>query len=356
MVKGDKADKEKSGGAPPPIGDPIVDAGIVAFLNTSTNNPPHVPVAALVSPRPVQANDHFLFPEPVPKLPWEMDLEERRRASKDPRIMKQVREEDQWIGTSCSGLWKLLRPYAKPIADWKINYEQMGQFFASLEVKSVTFAGRVIEVFDPKATGSINALILCKCFLMLLDPSHEYCDMFVRHCFDRFDRQSLDECIRKKDILQANLKPPQDPSAAAVSKKKKKKGDTDPRPATMVSGATYGNVMGLRALLPGMLTNDDTRIEFSEFRSVFLNPNNGDWVGTFAVALFEAAVKYCAAPYGRLPTIPLRWLNLIEPLPFTSLMHDADIALLREIEISGIDPRATKEKKKKRSSSSSSKK
>jgi hypothetical protein len=346
---------------PPPVGDPIVDAGVIAFLNTSTGNPappagsPAGAAVTVTAARPVQANDHFLFPEPLPKLPWEMDLEERRRASKDPRIMKQIREEDEWLGTSCSGLWKLFRTYAKPIADWKINHEQLTLCFTTLGVRSATFANRVIEVFDPNFAGSVNALIICKIFSILLDATHEYCDFFVRHCYDRFDRISMEDCIRKKTIMTADLRPPEDAVLNAGKKKKKKKGDTDPRLATMVSGATYDNVRAFKELLPTVITVDDTRVEYAEFKVFFLDPKNGDFVGTFAVALFEAAVKYCAPPYGRLPTIPLRWLNLIEPLPFSPVMHDADIALLKEIEITGIDPRAQKDKKKKRSASTSSK-
>ena len=344
--KGEREEKSKAAVTltVPAAGDPVVDAGLQAFLNSS---------AVASPPRPTQANDHFLFPSPLPKLPWEMDLDERRRASKDPRIMKQVREEDQWLDTSCSGLWKLLRAHARPIADWKLNYELLCAFFSSLDVRGATFPAKVMQVFDPNGTGTVNALIICKSFLMMLDPSHELCEALVRHCFDRFDRPATQDAINKKDILKANLRPPPDPAVAAKAGGggKKKKADSDPRPLTMVSGATYLNVEGLKKLLVDFQTKDEFLIEYLEFRKLFLNRQNGEWVGSFAVALFEVAAKYCTAPEGRLPTIPLRWLNTIEPVPFSDVMHDADIVLLKEIEITGVDPRANKDKKKKRSSS-----
>lgn len=322
----------------------VVDLGVQAFLNGT-------PVAA--PPRVPQHNDHFFFPEILPKLPWEMFLDERRRVSRNPRIMKQVLEEDQWLGTSCSGLWKLMAPHAKSINDWKMNYEQVDTFFSELGVKGTHFVPRVIEVFDPTAQGFLNALILCKLFLMVLTPAHEMCEFFVAHCFSRFDRQPDTDVIIKKSLFTAVLRPPLDRNSAefknSISKKKKsKKGDNDPRPVSLNSGATWGNVDGLKTLLPTITLKNELVIDYAEFRTLFLNPNNGEWVGTFALSLFECGSKYFTAPYGRLPCIPLRWLNTIEPIPFGDVIHDADIVLLKEIEISGIDPKVGAMDKKKK--------
>lgn len=320
---------------------------------------------------------------PPPKMPWEMHYEERRRHSKDPRIMKQLAEEDQWVGTSCSSLWRKIRVFALPKNDWIFSREQFLQFLTSNGVKGPQFMAKVVQVFDPSATGIINGLVMCKQLHLAL-TTKPLSDKIAHHCFERFDRPIGSENISLQELKKCKLLTPQEVAARSVKKGKKSPSSTfsggGGREA-MMSGARYENVDGLKRLVlapllsssvllssgigsgVGMPPNhndddpdpeastavQDRPITFPEFLAFFTDERNGEWIGSFVVPIMECCVKYCIPPAGALPLIALRWLRSIEPLPVSNDMYDSDVMLLREIEATGIDPTMqSKEKKKKK--------
>jgi hypothetical protein len=320
---------------------------------------------------------------PPPKMPWEMHYEERRRHSKDPRIMKQLAEEDQWVGTSCSSIWKKIRVFALPKNDWIFSREQFLQFLTSNGVKGPQFMAKVVQVFDPLASGVINGLVMCKQLHLALTTT-PLCEKIARHCFERFDRPIGSENISLLELKKCKLLTPQEVAARSVKKGKKGPATTFSSGAgreAMMSGARYENVDGLKrlvlapllsssALLSSGIGSDgldvpprgpeddsaeasaavqDRPITFPEFLVLFTDEHNGDWIGSFIVSIMECCVKYCIPPAGTLPLIALRWLRSIEPLPVSNDMYDSDVVLLREIEATGIDPTMqSKDKKKKK--------
>lgn len=327
----------------------------------------------------------FLKPNgPPPTMPWEMAYEERRRHSKDPRVMKQLAEEDQWKGTSCSAIWKKLRVFALPKNDWIFTSDLFLQFLTVNSVKGTQFMAKVLQVFDPSASGLINGLVVCKQLHLAL-TTQPLCERIAHHCFERFDRLIGDDHISLKYLKKCKLMTPHEIAARSQRKGGKKGGSTGGISGggqvreTMVSGARYDNVEGLKRLMMGASSSqsssavlsptsehnddedardenkllerevEDQEIPFSLFLGFFLDERNGDWIGSFIVPILECCVKYCIPPAGTLPLIPLRWLRSIEPLPATNAMYDSDVMMLREIELTGIDPtQQSKDKKKKK--------
>ena len=290
----------------------------------------------------LQVEQHFGKLQPLLSVPWELSWEERRRLSRDPRIVKQVADEDQWERTVVSGLWKRLRVYCLPRHDWRMDKEAFAQFAAASGVRTKHFVDKLFEVFDHDNTGFINGLVLTKVLeIALTDPMLG--ERFARHCFDRFDRSIGSDEISVSQLMSTQLRNPDD----VVEAKGKKKNHRE-APECTINGARYHSVEGLKQLVQTapQLQGAQT-ITFSAFRELFTDPSNGEWVGTFVLHLLECAAKYFSPPAGRLPTVPLRWLQTTEPVPPTEDVFDADIILLREVESAGIDPNAQDKKKKK---------
>ena len=317
----------------------------------------------------LSSTDPFTSRQHMPKMPWEMSLDERRRTSKDPRIAKQVADEDQWNGTVVQGLWKKFRPYSTPQNDWIISRDAFSEYLrASVGLESEYLVQHLHSIFDPREEKQYNGLVLCKMFQIALTTQPTQ-DQILSHCFDKFDRPIGSNILSKKMIMGCTLQ-----SRAGVDKKKnknpsKKKGGASVIPFTMCSGADYDCVEGLKRILrrseKEMMTTSqqavdssppcgaatrsgtDDDISFDQFKMMCLDPQNGDWVSTFQLALFECAAKYFCPPCGKLPLVALRWLNTITPIPLSDEIYDADIVLLREIEVLGCDPSFVKKDKKK---------
>lgn len=460
-------------------------------------------------PPPTGIIDHFISPPMMPRLPWELSIEERQRISKDPRTMKQMSDIDRWDNTPLKHIWARIRSFALAKKDWVMTGEEVGDWLKSEGVKSELVVDRLLDVFYPKEAGTLsanegtiasgiaassakgyspinnfggtvsssnstnisppatasktsatatnqlvktraelrreehrskryNAIILCK-YLELGITTRPYSDLFIQHCFDQFDRPLGTVRLSKTMIFQSNIKTPvvgKKSKGSAIPKSSStnsasppsspntpRKGKKSKGPLKMGSGATYPMIEPLKRLiemgefditqpsrnptaklpaindiikkvsdrplamghsptfikeeLQAMKKNYDTLpppepqsslegtsaqtnslpitaddITYEMFRAAFLDPRNSEWVAAFTLPLLECCLKYFSPPAGALPLVSLKWLKDISAVPVSEVQHDADSALLREIEELGYDPWAAPKKKRSKSPAS----
>lgn len=199
----------------------------------------------------------MLRPQVLPKMPWEMNLDERRKVSCDPRIVKQVAQEAQWDNTVCSGIWQRVRQFALPKNDWMLNKEQFTQLLLANGAKGAHFCEKIFQVYDSlHNTGLINGLYVCKILhLALTTPPHNA--LFIRHCFERFDKPLQSTAIPVEDLMNCMLL--RDDEIVKSKGKKSKKGgggggsgamgERGKKPEAMVCGARYEMVEGLKQIV-----------------------------------------------------------------------------------------------------------
>jgi hypothetical protein len=291
----------------------------------------------------VATNQHFFKPTALPPLPWEMGFTDRKRQSKDPRMMKHTTDEAQWDATMMRDVWKRIRQHALPLSDWYMDPEQAAGLFRASGVSNEPLCRKLVAVFDPKETGTINGLVLCK-QLQLGLQQEPYQNRLVSHCFNKFDRPPVADEIHLYPVFAVAL---QNPADAAVAKRGTKKSTL---PLALVAGANYEQVSAFRVLTDALQTATPGVVTFGEFKAAFLDPENAFFVGTFIGGLFECAAALYTPPLGALPTVALRWLVTATPVPASTQLFDADVLLLREAEIAGGDAVVKKKAKKAKSS------
>lgn len=329
------------------------NASFASATSGQQRQAPGTPAALAAPPIPVvlAPNEHFFNPQAPEKMPWEMTLEERRRASKDPRIRKQVADEDQWNGTVVQGVWRKIRQFAMPTKNWVMSPDDFRAMLNANGIEGRHMQEKLLVTFDPRKEGRYNGLVVCKIMEIALNPAGKFCEDFVRHCFNQFDRANPHDEFLEREVLQRVKL--QNPAELAAGGKKgsgsggKRSGGS--LPLTMLSGATFDMVEGLKQCWDAgtIVTVRDTVITYGEFRHGFLDPINAAWVASFFTCFLEVAASKFAPPNGTLPLVPLRWLVTTEPVDSSEEMADADVLLLREIEELGVDPLSPKKDKKK---------
>ena len=243
--------------------------------------------------------EHFTQPRPLPKMPWEMEYEERRHNSKDPRIQKQLAESRQWQNTCMEGIWDRLLCFTSPDSDWNMTQDDFRNWLSYEGIRSSFLKEKLLLIFDPPQSdvgsrGAIpsmkkcyNALKVCKVLEAAL-LTYPYQDLFIQHCYERFDRpvgtdrvsQSLIMATQLRETNGTSLPAPGAGRAAVVGpfdddtnpfKVKGKKGASKKRRSvgglktTMASGASYRMVEALKAIIVRgdfeSMREDRTRIE-----------------------------------------------------------------------------------------------
>eukprot|EP00744_Colponema_vietnamica_P012986 GILI01018217.1.p1 GENE.GILI01018217.1~~GILI01018217.1.p1 ORF type:complete len:477 (-),score=54.10 GILI01018217.1:52-1461(-) len=246
--------------------------------------------------------DHFVTPQMLPTLPWELSIEERQRISKDPRIMKQMSDIDRWDNTPLKCIWQRMRQFATAKNDWLMTGDEVAAWLKFEGIQSEMVVDRLLDIFYPKESGTMmaiaettangiaspsspvtsgttlvsppttaskqsgqassqqvknraeirredhrkkqyNGIILCK-YLELGVTTRPYSDLFIQHCFDQFDRPLGSVRLSKDLILRSTIKAPQ------VKKKKgqspvegqRSTSNTPPRTSTPRRGKSKGPV------------------------------------------------------------------------------------------------------------------
>jgi hypothetical protein len=299
---------------------------------------------------PLAPNDHFARPKAPQPMPWELAFGDRKAVSKDPRMMKHCRDEAQWKGTIMEGVWLDIRKFAPALNDWIMTREQLSELLVYWGIASAHMHGKVSDLLDPKDTNKINALVLCK-YLELVAQSPELRPVLLKHCYDMFDQ--VNSMLSTRLVMTAELaNPAETGSAGSGSPGRKKKGST--LPATMRSGASFRQVAAFRVLLTSLSLSDPEYVTLEEFSTMAFDEEHSYFVAACAPQIIEVMCSRCSPPRGSLPLLSMRWLLTTEPVAAGEEMYDADIVLLRALEISGGE-NAKKDSKKKKTSASPTK-
>lgn len=273
-------------------------------------------------------------------LPWLLKYEERRQVSNEERIKRQVGLELQWANRPVKMLWSQLSLFALPSKDYKMLDKDFLAFLAACGISHL-IQERIFEVVRLLSGGVLDGFVFCKAIdLALENPAT--CDPIVQHCFKSLplpcDRG--EEVLRLKDIDRALTL--LDRTAKAKERRKGLKKTKLPQKNVLVS-VRRKQLVAVKALF----TSEEQELSYENFKHIFFN-DDGVLGSAFVKQIIEACAKYFHEPFGRYPSIPLRWLNTITPLPFADTPADADSLLLQDVEYTGIDPNSKKKKWKRR--------
>lgn len=280
-------------------------------------------------------NDHFFRPKPPSEMPWEMKFAERKKLSKDPRMVKHTADAAQWDGTIVGGIWKHIEKHALAINDWMMNAEQFAGLMRSWNINSEHLQRKLREMIGYNADGNVNGLVVCK-YLELLLTSPQYKDIIAAHCYNLFDRP--DDVVVPAVVANCQLAPPPDPNAKKAGRAKK-----STLPTQMKAGAMFHHVEALKVVLSSIPLKDPEQLTLEEFAKAFYDLDNVFLVTACAQQVLEVLASRCCPPHGQMPLLSMRWLKTVEPVQAGGDMYDADISLLREMELAGGD--AVKSKK-----------
>lgn len=261
-------------------------------------------------------------------MPWEKPFSDRKACSKDPRMMKHTRDEAQWNGTPVQGVWRDIRKFALALNDWIMVPDQLLALMQYWGIQSAYLHAKLWELMDPKMTGKMNGLVFCK-FLEMMVTDPRFRPDLVRLCYELFDRSS-GEHLDLQLVRSVELANPAD--AQAAKGKKKKSGGL---PLTMKSGATYNHVQALLAILPCVVQSNPNVLTFEEFNIAVSDPAAHVFWTAAAPQMLELFCARCGPPHGTVPLLSMRWLATTEPVAAGEVMHDADVILLRQLELAG---------------------
>ncbi|RNE97340.1 hypothetical protein TraAM80_09372 [Trypanosoma rangeli] len=270
--------------------------------------------------------------------PLDMDYEERRRMTHEPRVRRQLELEDQWKGTFMEGIWKGMRRFARPVDDYKVSENRFYEYLVSVGISSEFLGNKLYKVFQSEACPEVDFLRVCKAIhLGLTEIGTSF--KFLEHCYKSLAQGPVSEELDCATVMRAcELQRRMNAQKTA-------------------STALELKLQQLEGVLQYFEETGETSVDIGVFRFMFFEERWRYWAGTFIKPLLEAAAKYFSFPYGVFPTIPLRWTKTTEPLSYDSHeVYDADSLLLRNVELTGGDNTIKKKKSRKGLSTSSSRK
>ncbi|RNF20205.1 uncharacterized protein Tco025E_03907 [Trypanosoma conorhini] len=263
--------------------------------------------------------------------PWDMDYEERRRMTHEPRVRRQLELEDQWKYTCMEGIWDGMRRFARPTEDYKVSEARFREYLVSVGISSEFLENKLYDVFKSEKSPEVDFLRTCKALhLGLTEVGTSF--KFLEHCYNSLALSPVSEELDRATIQRAcELQRRRNDKKTALT-------------------AWELKLQQLEGVLQYFEETGETSFDIGAFRSMFFDEKWRYWAGSFIKPLLEAAAKYFSFPYGVFPTIPLRWTKTTEPLPYDRhAVYDADSLLLRNVELAGGDTAAKKKKGRKSS-------
>ncbi|EKF30682.1 hypothetical protein MOQ_005500 [Trypanosoma cruzi marinkellei] len=248
--------------------------------------------------------------------PWDMGYEERRRATHEPRVIRQLELEDEWKGSCMEGIWNGMRRFALPMDDYKVSEACFYEYLASVGINSVFLGNKLYGIFRLDKSPEVDFLRVCKAIhLGLTDSSTSF--KFLEHCYKSLPISPISEELERTTVIK-------------VSELQRHKKDQ----RIVAAAAAELRLQQLEGILQYYEETGEAIFDIGAFCSLFFEEKWRYWAGSFIKQLLEAAAKYFSFPYGVFPTIPLRWTRTTEPLPYDrNALHDADSLLLRNVEL-----------------------
>ncbi|RHW66953.1 hypothetical protein DPX39_000067600 [Trypanosoma brucei equiperdum] len=266
--------------------------------------------------------------------PWYLGYEERRRLTRDPRVVRQLELEDEWKDTCLEGVWMGFRRFARPLNDFKITEACFHEYLSFVGISNEYLRNRITSLFRLENSAEIDCLRVCKVlFTGLTEESTS--SKFLDHCF---------RCI------------PSNPVSGDVEVDIVKKACEAQHTITDKKFPTELRIQQLEGVLRYFNEAEEPNFNLETFKDLFFHPDWCLWASSFIKCIYEAAAKYFSAPNGILPPVPLRWIKAAEPLPFDrNDIYDADALLLRNVEILGRENGDVKKRRKSPGKARSSK-
>ena len=283
-------------------------------------------------------NLHFLAPKPPEKQIWELGIEERKKLAKDPKVKKQVLDEDQFAGTNIEVVWQRVRGVCSSLDGWQMTQQSFVTLCRAHGLTNEYLQKRLITIFDKDKSGCINGVLFTKhLYTAINDPA---CDLFVNAAFDIFDREFGNDDDVETAYLTSALKL-QNPAVKAKKKSKKKKDDNGE--LEKQGYVTYPMQEAARKCLrdyPRANPFIVTRADFARWWEA-----DADLIAAFLCNILEVAAHvYWTTELPKISGLFLKTLDAVQEEPFS----DADWWLLNECNRLGYDPLAKESKKGKK--------
>ena len=274
-------------------------------------------------------NGHFITPRPPEKQTWELAYDDRKKRALDPKVRKQICDEEHFVGTNVSAVWERVRQHCAP-GTWTLTHQAFQQFCRSSGLTSEYLAKRLVGIFDKDKTGAIHGLVFLKhLHTMINDPS---VDHFVNTAFELFERRpGYDDAVESSYF--SNTLKLQDPAIGGKKKKKKKAASsTDVEKQGQIT--YYMQEAARKCLKEYQRTNPFvvTRADFAKWWEC-----DADLIAAFLCPILEVtACVYFKSDLPKIPNAFYKALDPVEEAPFS----DADWWLLKEHDRLGFDPLA----------------
>lgn len=279
------------------------------------------------------------FFEQASPHPWSLTYEERRQLSTEERIKRQVGLELTWKNRPVEMLWKQVAPFALPSRNYKMLDRDFLDFLAASGVSQL-IQQRIFEVVRVVSGGVLDGFVFCKAIDLALENSATR-DPIIQHCFHSLPLP----CDKNEEVLVVE---DVDRALSLLNRSVVKKGKQGVKTCKLPQKNIWISVRRKQlTAVKSLFTPPLKELNYETFKQFFFD-DGGLLASVFVKQIVEACAKYFHEPFGRFPSIPLRWLNTISPLPFADIPADADSLLLQDVEYTGIDPNCKKRRGRKR--------
>eukprot|EP01060_Flectonema_neradi_P018522 TRINITY_DN25393_c0_g1_i1.p1 TRINITY_DN25393_c0_g1~~TRINITY_DN25393_c0_g1_i1.p1 ORF type:complete len:302 (+),score=50.50 TRINITY_DN25393_c0_g1_i1:33-908(+) len=283
----------------------------------------------------LEYNSHFINPTPPEKQIWELSYENRRRIAKDPRIQKQLQDDEQFEGMNIENIWCKLKEHTGD--NREMTHADFGQFLRLNQLTSDHLIRKLTKIFDKDNNGTINSILLCRYLHIIVNDPAE--PLFCETAFECYDRPPLEDEI-STNYFTSVLKL-QDPNSQPTKKSKKKQSDNTQ--VERQGDVTYAIQEASRKCLKLYPRPDPTSVSVADFRRWW--QRDAELVAAFTRTIFEViASVYSSKELPKLPNSFFKSLQPVSEQPFC----DADWWLLKEYEKRGINPITESKKKGKK--------